>query len=341
MESLCISCQDCRGVSHGVVRIELYFGLEMVFCWTFYLAIPSLISFGLYAAYLFVRSLFSPQDLKKAYGATWAVVTGGSSGIGLAIVERLALQSINVAVVALDDAILDKAIQELMQKFPETKFVKVGVDLSQGDYMSVITEKTKSLPINLVFNNAGFIKLGHFADMPLDAQLRNFECNATSAIKITHHFLNQMIDRKQKGLISFTSSSACFFSNPISTLYGSTKAFLTEFGASLAGEVKDLGIDVVVVHPSPINSNFYQNATGVSAVKFFQSTANSPSVVVDSIFTSAGRFTIWDQGYFTILVRFLLKVLDWNFLVEIIALTARLNADHLKLRKPRSSSKEN
>lgn len=42
-------------------------------------------------------------------------------------------------------------------------------------------------------------------------------------------------------------------------MYGATKAFLSQFVASLAVEVRDRGIDVVAVHPSPVATNFYNN----------------------------------------------------------------------------------
>jgi len=281
----------------------------------------------------------SVQNLKLKYGAAWAFVSGASSGIGKAITERLASQGINVVLAALDDQVFAKTMDELKAKFPEREFVKCSVDLSQGNYINTIADATPNLDINLVFNNAGYIKLGHFADIPLEVQLRNYECNATSAIKITHLFLNRMMDKGQKGLIAFTSSSASFFPNPTSAVYGSTKAFLTEFGASIAAEVKDVGIDVVVVHPSPIASNFYIGSEHVSAVQFFKKTAAGPEVVADAILSSAGKLTIWDQGYFSILVRLLLKVLDGNFFAEIMTHTASLNADHLKLRKQRDVAK--
>lgn len=40
-------------------------------------------------------------------------------------------------------------------------------------------------------------------------------------------------------------------------LYAATKAFISSFGASLAAEVRELGIDVLVFHPSPVATRFY------------------------------------------------------------------------------------
>ncbi len=117
-------------------------------------------------------------------------------------------QKINVVLVALDDRLLHDFHAELVTAHPGLTFRKVGVDLSRGDYVSPIAEATKDVDVQLVFNNAGFITAGLFADISYERNLGNYECNATSAVKITHVFLRRMLDRNLRGLIAFTSSSA-------------------------------------------------------------------------------------------------------------------------------------
>mmetsp|Transcript_7108 Transcript_7108/g.11201 ORF Transcript_7108/g.11201 Transcript_7108/m.11201 type:complete len:134 (+) Transcript_7108:588-989(+) len=118
--------------------------------------------------------------------------------------------------------------------------------------MEVIKKGTDDVLVSLVFNNAGFITTGMFADVEVERHMANYECNATCAVRITHHFLNKLLDSGSKGLIAFTSSPAGLIPNPFAVLYGSTKAFLTEFAVSLAPEVRYAGVDVCVVHPSPV-----------------------------------------------------------------------------------------
>ena len=131
----------------------------------------------------------------------------------------------------------------------------------------------------------GYITTGFFASTPLEKTIANYNVNATCTIKITHHFLNLMIQRKQKGLIEFTSSSGGFIPGAMTGIYSATKAFITvgslrdasrlvhsivnsnmskwqNFGASLAAETLEDGIDILVVNPSPIASNFFANTGG-------------------------------------------------------------------------------
>jgi short-subunit dehydrogenase len=140
------------------------------------------------------------------------------------------------------------------------QFRAVPVNFGADGYLDVIREATRDVPVQLVFNNAGYMTTGLFANLPLARHLANYECNATAGVKITHHFANRMIDEKLRGLIAFTSSPAGRMPNPSTSLYGATKAFISEFAASIAPELRADGIDVLAVHPSPIQSNFYNTA---------------------------------------------------------------------------------
>eukprot|EP00035_Acanthoeca_spectabilis_P034803 m.30989 g.30989 ORF g.30989 m.30989 type:complete len:321 (-) comp6875_c0_seq1:470-1432(-) len=270
------------------------------------------------------------NNLKKKYDAEWALVTGASSGIGRAIVEKLAQQEVNVVMVALDDQLLADSHADLCKMYPNLKFIKLGCNLGGGDYMTPIIEGTKDLNIQLVFNNAGFIVVGKHHEVAEGRSFANFECNATSPMKITRHFAKEMVDKKLRGLIAFTSSSAGFVPNPLSSLYASTKSFLTLFGTSVAAELRSSGVDVVVVHPSPIASNFFDGAGTLDVLMSFKKLAVGPSVIADVIFSSAGRFVVRDQGLVTILFRVVLKFVDFNFFCELVARTAHFSGDFNK-----------
>lgn len=111
-----------------------------------------------------------------------------------------------------------------------------------GKHRITVALTTYRIMCGAVFNNAGYITTGMFADVAIERHLANYECNATCALKITHHFLNKMLDSGAKGLIAFTSSPAGAMCSPFASIYGSTKAFLTEFAMSLAPEVKFNGV---------------------------------------------------------------------------------------------------
>lgn len=103
-----------------------------------------LCSVALYVIPLLVLTFSTPQNLRKKYGE-WALVTGASSGIGLAIARKLASQSINVCIAALDDEYLATSVTALQESYPAVRFRAVGVDLASDPdaYMKRIREATK------------------------------------------------------------------------------------------------------------------------------------------------------------------------------------------------------
>ena len=136
------------------------------------------------------------------------------------------------------------------------------------------------------------------------------------------------IGRKLKGCVVFTSSAAAAMPGPFSSLYASTKSFLSMFGASLAAEVKSHGIDVLVFHPSPIASQFYDNQKKIDILEFFKKIAASPETLPDQVFSCVGR-TVWaDFGITAMTFRVITKIIDFNSLATLIANVAHLLPDY-------------
>eukprot|EP01090_Pellita_catalonica_P002791 TRINITY_DN123_c0_g1_i1.p1 TRINITY_DN123_c0_g1~~TRINITY_DN123_c0_g1_i1.p1 ORF type:complete len:320 (+),score=36.85 TRINITY_DN123_c0_g1_i1:506-1465(+) len=285
---------------------------------------------------------FKPQDLKKKYNAEWALVTGGSSGIGRALTEFLAAQGLNIVIVALPDKHLTAIETKLKADYPNQEFRTIGVNLAADDFMDEVIEQTKDIDIQLLFNNAGYITIGFFSDLGLQRQLNNLAVNSVSALKITHHFLNKMLAKELKGCITFTSSPAGIMPTPFSAIYGSSKAFLTEFGQSLAGEVNKAGIDVLVIHPSPVDTAFYQGDTAKhsSSLNLFKKTACAPTTIANAILSAVGRSVVRDQGYFSLSLKLLFKVLDLNLFALLTGKFSHLSSEYKALIKKREEDKK-
>lgn len=135
-------------------------------------------------------------------------MTGGSSGIGKSIVERLCSQGINVIIVAVPEKMLDDTTAEMTKRFPAVSILKVGVDLSKPGFMDEVVKAMDGKVVQLLFCNAGFMISGMFADTHLGKIKANAAVNVMCHIDLTHDFVNRLLSSGKKGAVFFTSSPA-------------------------------------------------------------------------------------------------------------------------------------
>mmetsp|Transcript_1426 Transcript_1426/g.3129 ORF Transcript_1426/g.3129 Transcript_1426/m.3129 type:complete len:323 (-) Transcript_1426:848-1816(-) len=296
--------------------VDLFYKYAFLFLFFF--------SFGTYIIHhIIVAFFYKTQNLKKRYSAEWALVTGASSGIGKSIAFKLARQGLNVVLVALGDTVLDNTFEEIKSTYPKQQFRKVPANLGRDGFLPDVIKATDDIKVQVVFCNAGYLLTGFFHNRTLDELMLNLNCNAVSAVQITHHFVGRMVANKLKGCVVYTSSAAAAMPSPFSVQYAATKSFISAFGASLAPEVRPHGIDVLVFHPSPVATRFYDKAHKIDMLDFFKQFAVSPDQLPDTVFASIGR-TVWrDVGPTAIVFRVLMKILDYNFLSYMASLFAK------------------
>jgi short-subunit dehydrogenase len=296
------------------------------------LAAPTVIWLLTYILPQLMCAILPTQNLKKKYGAEWALVTGGGTGIGRAIVEALALQGLNVVIVSLDDNYLKETFSVLQSQFPAQQFRKVGVAFAPGvDYMEAIEESTKDIHVQCVFCNAGYIVTGFFDATEPTKQRANLECNAAAASSVAQHFLAKMIKKRSRGCVVFTSSAAAYIPTPFAIMYGASKAFVSNLAASLAVEVRSKGIDVLAVHPSPVASNFYDKVDHkIELMEGAAKGAVQPSALPQEIFRSLGRVVWRDIGGMAVGVRVGTACLGYNFIATMFAMLGPYLPDYKK-----------
>jgi len=282
-------------------------------------------------------ALLGPQDLKKKYKATWALVTGGSSGIGKELTRKLLSQGLNVVIVAREEPVFEKTVEELKAQFSAAEIRQVKADLSDatGAWMADVKAATADVDVQIVFNNAGYILTGFMEMHSAEAHLKNFHCNLTANIHLTHYFYSRMLEKGLRGCIVFTSSSAGFIPNPFAVMYGCTKAGISELAASLAVEGKSRGIDVHSVHPSPVNSRFTAGGGNdvkvhkVDAIQMAYKFATGPEVLPNQIFSAVGRTPVMiDLGGTSVAMRLVVHFLGFNLMTYLFAIFPPLMPDY-------------
>jgi short-subunit dehydrogenase len=293
----------------------------------------TLLSLGLYLVPLFIVYILPEQDLKKKYNAQWAFVSGGSSGLGRALVWKCASQGLNVVICALDDDLLKNTFQEAQRTFPNSEFRAIGVNLGAIDpkvYMGPIESATKDIPIQIVFSNAGYIFMRAYMKTKIEALMTNFSCNVVSHIQISHFFMSRMQRDHLKGSVFFTSSQAAFLPAPANGLYSPGKAALTALAPVLAIEGAIYGIDVGVIQAGPMNTRFQDNMTPLDMVKSIYTQASTPEAVTSVIFRTVGRIPVRDHSLMTIIIRLFLNLINVNWFTRMLSTLLPLTADYKK-----------
>ncbi|WP_167045584.1 SDR family NAD(P)-dependent oxidoreductase [Salinibacterium sp. ZJ454] len=180
----------------------------------------------------------------EKYGP-WAVVVGGSEGIGSAFANELARRGINPVLIARTQATLDEAAAEIRSANPGVQVRTVAVDLSVPDGVEQVIAATTGLEVGtLVYNVGSEPKYGDFIDHDWDMLAGRLQRNFVSKARLVHHFAGLMAPRS-RGALVLMGSVAGFGGNPGFALYASSKAFSHALGEGLWVELGKRGIDVL------------------------------------------------------------------------------------------------
>ncbi len=187
----------------------------------------------------------------------WALITGASAGIGVALAEELAAGGTHLLLTARR---LDR-LQEVAKSLAKKHGVQIQVfaaDLAQREATQQIFEfaREKGLRVDLLINNAGFGQYGEVPQVETQRLLDMVEVNCTAVVHLTRLFLPDMVARRS-GDILILASTAAFQAVPYISTYAATKAFDLFFAEGLAEEMKPHGIRVCALCPGSTESEFH------------------------------------------------------------------------------------
>ena len=195
--------------------------------------------------------------MKNLWKGKWALVTGASAGIGVALAEELAAGGTHLVLTARRRDRLQELAQGLSKKHGVQTLV-FPADLTQREAPRQIHEftKEKGLHIDLLINNAGFGQYGELSQVETQRLLDMVEVNCTAMVHLTRLFLPEMVARRS-GDILILASTAAFQAVPYISTYAATKAFDLFFAEGLAEEMKPYGIRVCALCPGSTESEFH------------------------------------------------------------------------------------
>ena len=200
-------------------------------------------------------AMASTDDFK----GKWALVTGASAGIGVALARELASHGAKLILTARRKERLETLAAELSAKGTEVRIVIA--DLNDPSAPQQIYDATEGagLTVDILINNAGLGQFGAFNASPVEQELSQVRVNCEAVVRLTRLFLPRMVERR-RGWVLVVASTASYQPLPYLTTYAATKAFDRFFAQGLAAEVARFGVKVTALCPGPTESEFFQVA---------------------------------------------------------------------------------
>jgi short-subunit dehydrogenase len=188
---------------------------------------------------------------KKRFGP-WALVTGGSSGIGEEFARQIAASGIHVALVGRREPLL-RTVGAECTRASGVQHRIIPLDLSEPDFLPVLADATRDLDIGLVVSNAGTGNPGEFLKHDRQLLHETLRLNTIAHLDITHHFGQKLGERRRGGIILVGALGA---ENGIPCMAndGGAKAYVHSLGEALHYEFKPLGVYVTVLAAGVTNT---------------------------------------------------------------------------------------
>jgi short-subunit dehydrogenase len=187
-----------------------------------------------------------------------AVVTGASSGIGLAIARELVTHGYDVVAVA-ETAASDNTAAEIGMP---SRVQTVSADLASDEGVESACEAVQATgrPVEVLVLNAGVGTSGDFVrDGDLQRELDLVRLNVLAPVHMAKRLMPEMVERGT-GRVLVTSSVAATMPGPYEATYAASKAFLLSFAEAVRKEVADTGVTVTALLPGPTETNFFRRA---------------------------------------------------------------------------------
>ncbi len=187
-----------------------------------------------------------------------AVVTGASRGVGRHIAVRLAREGAALALLARDEASLQKTRQEI-----ETIGARaLVVPLNLADAASIMLaketiERDLGIP-SILINAAGvFGPMSLVKDSDPAAWIETITINTIAPYLTCRALVGGMIASGWGRIVNVTSAAALHEPGPINSAYGTSKAALNQFTRHLAAELKGSGVTANVIHPGDVKTDMW------------------------------------------------------------------------------------
>ncbi|MEF8828798.1 MAG: SDR family oxidoreductase [Haloarcula sp.] len=212
-----------------------------------------------------------------------ALITGASAGIGNALAREFAARGHDVVLVARSEEKLARLAEDLETDGVTATPIAMDLDHAAAaeDLHAEVVER--GLAVDVLVNNVGVGTYGPFAESDLDAERTQLRLNVMLPVELTRLFLEAFDDG---GAVINMGSVAGFQPGPNLAGYYASKAYINSFSEALAEELRETPVDVTVVCPGPVDTDFQERA-GMTASAVGSVTTNTPEAVASAAYDGA------------------------------------------------------
>lgn len=189
------------------------------------------------------------RDFAADFGS-WAVVTGGSDGIGLAYAEELAKRRMNVVLLSKDEQSLKQVAESIHRKYlVQVHYISVDFNSEKHVYKK-IEDELRDKEIGVLVNNVAstYDYPMPFVDVQTERLWQIINVNIGAVTMMTHMLLPQMLQRG-KGAIVNVAAGTCSRPMPQLAVYAATKAYVDLFSRAVEYECAGTGVVVQCLQP--------------------------------------------------------------------------------------------
>lgn len=190
----------------------------------------------------------------------YALITGGTSGIGRELARLFAQDKYNLVLVARSQDKLAQTAGELQQQHG-VQVTTIAKDLFEpqapfGVYKEI---QAQGIQVDVLVNDAGQGQYGTFTTTDINRELDIIQLNIGAYVTFTKLYLQEMVARRS-GKILQVSSIGAEIPSPLQAVYHGTKAFITSFTEAVREEVKESGVTITLLEPGVTNTDFFNKA---------------------------------------------------------------------------------
>jgi len=190
------------------------------------------------------------------------IVTGASSGIGEATAREFGREGAKVVLAARRVERLESLAQEIAEMKTGAETLVVPADLSKLEDIQALVSQTLDRfgRIDVLVNNAGFGRLDWLENLDPKKDIEaQFDVNVLGVVQTTRQALPVMIKQRSGHIINMCSMAG-LVATPTYTIYAASKHAVHGFSEALRREVKPWGIDVSMIYPGGVKTEFGEHA---------------------------------------------------------------------------------